>query len=223
MGSKSKLSHKQLIVAAKDMNKIMGLDPEIELDLAKKDLIEAIKHEAEGYEASEGIDGSEGVLYKDILSEETWNVFDEMGIVQEILDKRDELISSEENENQTQEANMSTPKKQSVKKTSNPDKKKPAENTDEATKVKKPAKKSPAAKGSGSKPGVIVTILSIIEKHQPIHKDDILEKLVKKFPDRLEASMKKTISDNVPSQFKAKKGIILIKDDEKRWSIKKKK
>jgi hypothetical protein len=61
------------------------------------------------------------------------------------------------------------------------------------------------------KPGVIKTILLLIDEYGPITKDEILEKLVEEFSDRKETAMKKTISAWLPNGFNKRKGLNIIK------------
>ncbi len=70
---------------------------------------------------------------------------------------------------------------------------------------KKPAKKNKTSstEKKAKTPGVIATIVSLIEKapKKGISKEEILENLEKVFPDREGVSMKKTIQVQVPSRI----------------------
>ena len=77
-------------------------------------------------------------------------------------------------------------------------------------------------KGKG--PGVIMTILDLIRKNGPIDKGQILEILVKSFPDREENKMKKTVNAQIggkkrPTRMEREKGLEFIIDEGK-YSIK---
>ena len=77
--------------------------------------------------------------------------------------------------------------------------------------------KKPIRKG-----GVIATIVEILEaasEKKPITKEDILGKLIKKFPGKEPASMMSTIKTQVPSRLKLAKGIIVEKNNEGGWWI----
>lgn len=72
---------------------------------------------------------------------------------------------------------------------------------------KKPVKEKtdkPVVEKKETGPGVIATIISILEKateDKPVTKEDILVKLSKAFPDRETDGMKKTINIQVPSRL----------------------
>lgn len=63
------------------------------------------------------------------------------------------------------------------------------------------------------RPGVVKAILSCIDEFGPITKDEILQKLVEKFPTRKESAMKKTISAWLPNGFNKRKGMNIIKTE----------
>ena len=67
----------------------------------------------------------------------------------------------------------------------------------------KPKGKRPEKAGEPGKPGIIATIVSLIEKSgkKGITKDAILAELKEQFPDRDEASMKNTINVQVPARI----------------------
>lgn len=67
-------------------------------------------------------------------------------------------------------------------------------------------------------PGVIKTIVSIIKDHGPITKEQILEKLVKAFPERDAEAMKKTINVQVPNRIN-KEQDFKIENTDKGWKV----
>lgn len=79
---------------------------------------------------------------------------------------------------------------------------------------KKPKRKEP------KKPGVIATILEIIQ-NGPVSKKQILAKLKSRFPDRPVDGMEKTINAQLPNRMAKEKGIKIKVDDKGRFSTKK--
>ena len=67
-------------------------------------------------------------------------------------------------------------------------------------------------------PGVIATIISIVEEKQPIDLDKIASLLAKKFPERKEKGMRTTASIQLNSRLNAQ-GFKVTKDDKGRFSI----
>jgi hypothetical protein len=89
----------------------------------------------------------------------------------------------------------------------------------------KPDKKKAKEKSSGKekpfvKVGVIQTIIDCLKKassKNPVTKEDILEVLKEKFPDRVESAMKSTVSSQIPSGLRAEKGFEVQKNDKGYW------
>jgi len=89
----------------------------------------------------------------------------------------------------------------------------PDEEVVEKKSSKKPAKKEGAKKegpkkaGEPGKPGIIATIVSLIEESgkKGITKAEILKELVDRFPERSEDSMKNTINVQVPARINKEK------------------
>lgn len=82
------------------------------------------------------------------------------------------------------------------------------EEEEPAPKKKAGKKKGPIKKaGEPGKPGIIATIVSMIEDSgkKGISKDDILAELIELFPDRNEQSMKNTINVQVPARINKEK------------------
>ena len=83
----------------------------------------------------------------------------------------------------------------------------------------KPEKKLENKEGKKEKkPGVIATIISIVEEKQPISLDKIASLLTKKFPEREEKGMRKTASVQLNSRLNTQ-GFKVTKDDKGRFSI----
>ena len=94
---------------------------------------------------------------------------------------------------------------------------------EKAAKAEKPAaakKTGPKKAGGEGKPGVIATIISLLQKG-PITKADILAELVKTFPDREEKAMKSTINIQVPGRLIKDKSLDVVEVKDKGWKIKK--
>lgn len=87
------------------------------------------------------------------------------------------------------------------------------EEEEEEEEEEKPAKKEGAKKegpkkaGEPGKPGIIATIVSLIEESgkKGITKAEILKELVDRFPERSEDSMKNTINVQVPARINKEK------------------
>lgn len=88
-----------------------------------------------------------------------------------------------------------------------------------ADKAEKSSKKTSVKKNKGV--GVLATIQSLITE-KPISKAEILKALVKKFPDRKEAGMAKTINAQLPNRMAKERGIKIVEKDGK-YSVKGKK
>lgn len=86
----------------------------------------------------------------------------------------------------------------------------PQEEAKAPTRKPKPApakKEGPKKAGEPGKPGIIATIVSLIEESgkKGITKAEILKELVDRFPERSEDSMKNTINVQVPARINKEK------------------
>lgn len=83
----------------------------------------------------------------------------------------------------------------------------------------KPKGKRPEKAGEPGKPGIIATIVSLIENSgkKGITKEEILAELKEQFPDRNEQSMKNTINVQVPARIQKEK-FALKKLEGGRWT-----
>ena len=194
----SKLTQKRLSAAAKDMNKVMGLKPEIDLEVDDKTLSSLIRDNAAEVEAD------------DKFKDDTWKILDELGVAT-LPDrlKKDTATAKKKASARTTESKS--------RKSTNPKKKTAAKSEEESEKKKTTTKKKTAAKKK-SGPGIIASIIEFIEAG-PITKEGILKKLAKRFSDRPEIGMKRTINIQVPGRLQVDKGLKLTKDDKDRWSI----
>lgn len=86
---------------------------------------------------------------------------------------------------------------------------------------KKPGKakktKKTGKSGAHKNPGIIQVIIDSLEN--PMSKEELLETLIEKFPDREADKMKKTINCQVPYRLRTDKGIVLKKDKDGRYFI----
>ena len=183
------LSLEDLISLAKQMNDIMALAPAIEVaDESTFDELKAVILE-------NCYDGKDCQIYAtDEFSAENWVTLKSLGIVPVTEDG----VPAEE-----------APAKKGKDKVG---KEKAAK--EKAEKKEKPAKKEKETKG----PGVIKTIASTIKDHGPITKEQILEKLIKAFPERDAEAMKKTINVQVPNRIN-KEQDFQIENTDKGWKV----
>lgn len=81
----------------------------------------------------------------------------------------------------------------------------------------KPAKKkAPRSAGGDGKPGVIASIEEFVKKAsktKPITKEQVLEKLCERFPDRDKEAMAKTVNIQLPSRLNKEKELGIEKSD----------
>ena len=183
------LGLEDLISLAKQMNDIMALAPAIEVaDESTFDELKAVILE-------NCYDGKDCQIYAtDEFSAENWVTLKSLGIVPVTEDG----VPAEE-----------APAKKGKDKVG---KEKPAK--EKAEKKEKPAKKEKETKG----PGVIKTIASTIKDHGPITKEQILEKLIKAFPERDAEAMKKTINVQVPNRINKEQNF-QIENSDKGWKV----
>ena len=189
------LALEDLISLAKQMNDIMALAPAIEVaDESTFDELKAVILE-------NCYDGKDCQIYAtDEFSAENWVTLKSLGIVPVTEDGAP-----------VEEAPAKKGKdkagKEKTSKTEKPAKEK-------AEKKEKPATKEKEVNG----PGVIKTIVSTIKDHGPITKEQILEKLVKAFPERDAEAMKKTINVQVPNRIN-KEQDFQIENTDKGWKV----
>lgn len=192
---KTELGLEDLISLAKQMNNVMALAPAIEV--AGEETFDELKEII----LENCYDGKECQIYStDEFTAENWLTLKSLGI-----------IPITEDGAPVEEAPAKKGKdkagKEKTSKTEKPAKEK-------AEKKEKPAKKEKEVKG----PGVIKTIVSTIKDHGPITKEQILEKLVKAFPERDAEAMKKTINVQVPNRIN-KEQDFQIENTDKGWKV----
>lgn len=85
---------------------------------------------------------------------------------------------------------------------------------------------APQTTSEGKGPGVIASIAEFLcaaSKAKPITKDQLLAKLVKRFPDRGEAQLKTTLNCQLGARIEKGKGIKITRDDDGGvWAVAKK-
>ena len=189
------LTLEDLISLAKQMNDIMALAPAIEVgDDSTFDELKAVILE-------NCYDGKDCQIYAtDEFSAENWVTLKSLGIVPVTEDgtPAEEAPAKKGKDKAGKEKTSKTEKSAKEK----------------AEKKEKPAKKEKEVKG----PGVIKTIVSTIKEHGPITKEQILEKLVKAFPERDAEAMKKTINVQVPNRIN-KEQDFQIENTDKGWKV----
>ena len=94
------------------------------------------------------------------------------------------------------------------------------------SKKKKKGKKAVARKAEkkekeAKQPGVIASILKIIQEHGPVNKKDILSRLKRIFPNRDADAMSRTINVQLPGRMSKEKKVKIIRDKDGGYYIKK--
>lgn len=127
------------------------------------------------------------------FTKDTLDVFEEMGLKHNFI----KVKSSEKEEEKENEKVKTLTKKKKID--------------------KKTVKVSKEENGKSKKgEGVIATIFNIISK-TPSNKESILHALVKKFPERKEEAMKKTIQAQLPNRMAKEKGVKIVEDEAGRF------
>jgi hypothetical protein len=183
---------KELTTVAKELNKVLGLDPAIDtgsrvkladLEEAIKQAIELIEPEDEFTEATQAIiTALSPAPQEEALEEEDDD--DDDDDVEEETDDYDDNDDDEEDDDDEDEDEEDEDEEEPVLKQ---DKK----------------KKEPPLGKKEKTAGVVQSIIELIEKsgQKGISKEQILEELIKRFPDRQPTSMKNTINIQVPTRI----------------------
>jgi cobalamin biosynthesis protein CobT len=185
------MKKRDLVKAAKELNKVLGLEPKIDIKQEASAIEKLILKAADLIEPEDKISKETAELITDLkaFAEETPDSADEEE-EKEVSDTadEDEDVEDEDVEDEDVEDKEEAPS---------------AKNT---SKGKKTGKAEKSAESSGKKPanpGVIATIVSLIEGSgkKGITKEEILTVLTKAFPDRKVESMKNTINVQVPNRI----------------------
>jgi hypothetical protein len=182
---------KELTTVAKELNKVLGLDPAIDtgsrvkladLEEAIKQAIELIEPEDEFTEATQAIiTALSPAPQEEALEDEEDDDNDYDDDDDDDEEEEDEEDDDDDDEDEEDEDEEEPVLKQDKKKKEPP---------------LKPDKKEKTV-------GVVKSIVELIEKsgQKGISKEEILEELIKRFPDRQPTSMKNTINVQVPTRI----------------------
>ena len=186
---------KELTTVAKELNKVLGLDPAIDtgsrvkladLEEAIKQAIELIEPEDEFTEATQAIiTALSPAPQEEALEDEEEDDDDDDDVEEEAPedeDDDDDYDDEEDEEEEDEDEDEEEPVLKQDKKKKEP--------------PLKPDKKEKTV-------GVVKSIVELIEKsgQKGISKEEILEELIKRFPDRQPTSMKNTINVQVPTRI----------------------
>jgi len=178
---------KALIDAAKELNEVLGLDPAINVKGSPEEIEKWIVVALDLIEPS------------DKFSKKTQAVLDKLAPPKKAAKKAEP--EPEEDEGEDEEGDEETDESEEDEEAE--EEAPPAKNTSKGKKTGKAEKsaESPGKKPAG--PGVIATIVSLIEGSgkKGVTKEEILTALTKAFPDRKVESMKNTINVQVPNRI----------------------
>jgi len=177
----------ELVKVAKELNRVLGLDPEIETKGAEANKLKEDILEAAGL-----------IEPEDEISAKT------EGIINELRQEQGQVEQETEEEGQEQEIDDGSASLRAEV----GDEEEEEEEEKEEEEKKEPEQAKQAKPGSDKpKEGVIATIASLIQEsgHQGITKVEILEELKNRFPDRSEKSMKNTLNVQVPNRVSKEK------------------
>ncbi len=182
---------KELTAVAKELNKVLGLDPAIDtgsrvkvsdLEETIKQAIELIEPEDEFTEATQAIITALSPAPQEEALEEEDDDDDDDDVEEEAPegDEEDEDEEDEDDDDDDEDEDEEEPVLKQDKK-----------------------KKEPPLGKKEKTAGVIESIIELIEKsgQKGISKEQILEELIKRFPDRQPTSMKNTINVQVPTRI----------------------
>lgn len=195
------LSKKELAAIAKELNKVLGLDPAINVKAPQEELVEKINEAAAL------------LVPEDELSAKTMEGLGKLGIElpmvgpdSAIEDPEDGESGEDEEEEDEEEGVLPAEEAdpEAEEDLDDPEDEEGAENSEEEPVLKQGKKKKEPPLGKKEKTaGVIAVIIELIEKsgQKGISKEQILEELIKRFPDRRPTSMKNTINVQVPTKI----------------------
>lgn len=190
---------------ASEMNARLGLNPEIDTSLDDEKLKEFIEANAKLIEKTDKIDEhGKDILRKFGIGPKEWL---------EEIKKEDQKVAGKKEKSAKKKSAKKKVKKNAGSSPSNKSETAAPENKSTGGAKKKSAPKK--AKG----PGVIASIQEIVTDKGPITKAGILKILVKKFPDRDEEAMGKTVNVQLPNRMSKEKGINIEVDDKGRFSV----
>lgn len=188
----TEISLEDLISLAREMNDIMKLAPAIDVKEGDFDVLKAAVME-NCYD-----DAGCQIYETDEFTASSWATLKTLGIIPV-------------NEDGVSQPTSPAPKEE---KKGKGNKKEKTEKPAKKEKAPKKGKAENAPKG----PGVIKSIVAAIKDDGPITKEEILDKLVKLFPDRDAEAMKKTINVQVPNRIN-KEQDFTIENSDKGWKV----
>lgn len=195
------LSKKELAAIAKELNEVLGLDPAINVKAPQEELVQKINEAAAL------------LVPEDELSAKTMEGLGKLGIElpmvgpdSAIEDPEDGESGEDEEEEDEEEGVLPAEEAdpEAEEDLDDPEDEEGAENSEEEPVLKQGKKKKEPPLGKKEKTaGVIAVIIELIEKsgQKGISKEQILEELIKRFPDRRPTSMKNTINVQVPTKI----------------------
>lgn len=190
------LSKKELAAIAKELNKVLGLDPAINVKAPQEELVEKINEAAAL------------LVPEDELSAKTMEGLGKLGIELPMVGPDSAIEDPDEDEEEEDEEEGVLPAEEADPEAEedldDPEDEEGAENSEEEPVLKQGKKKKEPPLGKKEKTaGVIAVIIELIEKsgQKGISKEQILEELIKRFPDRRPTSMKNTINVQVPTKI----------------------
>jgi cobalamin biosynthesis protein CobT len=193
------MKKRDLVKAAKELNKVLGLDPKIDIKQEASTIEKLILKAADLIVPEDKISKETAELITDLKAfaeetpdsadeEEEKEVSDTADEDEDVEDEDEDVEDEDEDEDVEDEDEEEDP---------------PAKNTSKGKKTGKAEKsaESPGKKPAG--PGVIATIVSLIEGagKKGVTKEEILTALTKAFPDKKAESMKNTINVQVPNRI----------------------
>ena len=215
------MERKALVALAKELNKVMGLEPRIKTN-QKKEKIEEQVLEAITLITDDDVFSDEAEMSIRALLREHGEEDDEPegdvepAETEEEETEEEETEEEETEEEETEEDTIEPGEEEDDQETENGDSvvlEYEEEPEEESKKEKEETiKKSTTTKKKKKikKKGVIQTIVNVIEnsKEKGVTKDEILNVLIKTFPERNPKSMKNTINIQVPNRINKEKFLV---------------
>ena len=203
MTKKAESEKKKLVKVAKELNEVLGIEPVIDVTLEPALLKEEILVAADLIEPEDDL-SSETLEIIDSLKATAFanSSLQEPGPVDdEDLEDFDEEEEEDEEEDEDEEEEEEEEKEEEEEEEKVPVA--PLKSPKSKVGNKKENKKEKGDSGTGKKKGIISTIVSLIEEagENGITKEEILDHLIKVFPDKSPVSMKNTINVQVPNRI----------------------
>jgi cobalamin biosynthesis protein CobT len=208
------MKKRDLVKAAKELNKVLGLDPKIDIKQEASTIEKLILKAADLIVPEDKISKETAELITDLkaFTEETPATEKDSADEEEekeVSDTADEDNEDEDEDNEDEDEDDEDEEEDPPAKNTSKGKKTgkaEAQKPEKAQKASKPEKAEKSAESPGKKPagpGIIATIVSLIEGSgkKGVTKEEILTALTKAFPDRKVESMKNTVNVQVPNRI----------------------